>query len=93
MSADAPIAGLEAKNVTQTPAKFNELRVSSSGHPHDDAKKTLSGRLVLAKSAERPKDAEGKRDEKDVVKENKKKLLLVKTTKVSHGEHRVSSSN
>ena len=38
MAAEANIVTLEAK----IEAKFNELRVS--GHPHDDAKKTLSYR-------------------------------------------------
>jgi hypothetical protein len=69
MSADTDIAVLEAKIVTQT-AKFNELRVS--GHPHDDAMKSLSGRLTLAKSAGKSKDVEGKRDGKEVVKERKR---------------------
>jgi len=79
--ATANIAALEAEIVSQT-AIFNKLRLSAQ--PVDDAKKTLADlkkRLALVKNAGKPKEKKG--DEKDALRETKKKEpLLLKTAKV-----------
>ena len=77
------ISALEAEIISQT-AKFNELRLS--GRPLDDVRNTLAElkkRLALVKNRGKPKDKEKKGDQKDAVREMKKKdLLLLKTAKV-----------